>query len=72
LYVPQEAVQEIAGRPAVFVRTAPGLFQVRQVRTGRALDNHIEISSGLKQGDEIATRGSFILKSQLMKGTSGE
>jgi cobalt-zinc-cadmium efflux system membrane fusion protein len=72
LYVPQEAVQVIAGRPAVFVRTAPGRFEVRPVRTGRALESYIEISSGLKQGDEIATRGSFVLKSQLMKGTSGE
>ncbi len=72
LYVPQEAVQEIAGRPTVFVRTAPGHFQARPVRTGRTLESYIEISSGLKQGDEIATRGSFVLKSQLMKGTSGE
>lgn len=72
LYVPQEAVQEIGGRPAVFVRTAPGHFQARPVRTGRTLNGYIETTSGIQAGEEIATRGSFVLKSQLMKSTLGE
>jgi len=72
LYVPQEAIQEIAGRPTVFVRTSPGHFQARAVRTARPLDGYIEALGGLRPGEEIATRGSFVLKSQLLKGTLGE
>lgn len=72
MFVPQEAVQEIGGRPSVFVRTAPGRFQARPVSTGRTLGAYVETAGGLREGDEIATRGSFILKSQLMKSTLGE
>jgi len=72
MYVPQEAIQEIGGRPSVFVRTSPDKFEARVVRTGRPLDRFMEIESGLKAGDDIVTRGSFVLKSQLMKTALGE
>lgn len=72
LYVPQEAVQEVGGRPSVFVQTARGRFEARPIRTGHTLDGYVEAASGLREGEEIAARGSFVLKSQLMKGTLGE
>jgi multidrug efflux pump subunit AcrA (membrane-fusion protein) len=54
------------------VRTSPDKFEARVVRTGRPLDRFMEIESGLKAGDDIVTRGSFVLKSQLMKTALGE
>ncbi len=72
LFVPQEAVQEIEGQTAVFVRTAPERFEPRPVRTGRAAGADVEIASGLRPGEVVAVRGSYILKSELLKAALGE
>ncbi|MCS6953926.1 MAG: efflux RND transporter periplasmic adaptor subunit [Bryobacterales bacterium] len=72
LFVPQEAVQEIEGRPAVFVQTAPNRFEPRWVRTGRTVGRDVEIGSGLRPGEAVVVRGSYILKSELFKATLAE
>lgn len=72
LFVPQEAVQEIEGQPAVFVQTAPDRFEPRTVRTGRTLDGTVELASGLRAGEAVVIRGSYILKSELFKAALGE
>lgn len=72
LFIPQTAVQEINGRNTVFVEAAGGRFEVRPVRLGRTVGNTIEIAEGLRPGERIVTRGSYVLKSQLLKGTLGE
>lgn len=72
LFVPQEALQEVSGQAVVFVRTAPGRFQVRPVETGRTMGGVREVVRGLRAGDAVVTHGSFTLKSQLLKASLGQ
>ena len=67
--VPSDAVQQVNGQDVVFVRTAPDRFAVRPVHVGETADGKTPILEGIKAGDQVAIRGSFILKSQLLKAT---
>ncbi len=67
--VPVEAVQTVENAPTVFVRTPHG-FQAHPVSLGARDENRVEIRDGLKAGQQIATAGSFILKSELGKGSA--
>jgi cobalt-zinc-cadmium efflux system membrane fusion protein len=66
--VPEEAVQ-IDGRARfVFVRVSPDKFKRRDIETGRSLGQSLEVTAGLKDGEVVAVKGAFILKSELKKG----
>jgi multidrug efflux pump subunit AcrA (membrane-fusion protein) len=67
LFVPDEAVQELNGVPSVFVRRAQTRFEARPVRTGQDVEGEAEILEGLNAGDSVVVRGSFLLKSQMLK-----
>jgi cobalt-zinc-cadmium efflux system membrane fusion protein len=69
LLVPSDAVQQVSGVDVVFVRTAADRFTARPVRVGEAADGKTPILDGINVGDMIAVRGTFILKSQLLKST---
>ncbi len=71
LAVPSSSVQQIDGRPVVFVRTAEAEFRKREVRTGAESEGYTEIRSGLKAGEAVATRGSFVVKTALLKHLIG-
>lgn len=62
--LPEEAVQSFEGRDVVFVRNARG-FQAVNVTTGQRGGGRIEIIQGLRAGITVATRGAFLLKSEL-------
>jgi len=66
LSVPEEAVQDIEGKPTVFVRTSPSQFSVRQVETGSSGNGRIEILRGLKEGEPVVSKGAFAVKSVLL------
>jgi cobalt-zinc-cadmium efflux system membrane fusion protein len=74
LVAPDSAVQRIGDRTVVFVpkQGEPGHFQVRDVELGGMVDGHRRVISGLQPGDRVVTRGSFTLKTQLLKGEMGE
>ncbi len=72
LFLPEVAVQEVDGAPTVFVRTAPDLFEPRQVTVAPASGGYVEVLSGLRSGEEVAVEGGFLLKSQLLKSTLAE
>ena len=71
LVIPREAVQEIGGQSIVFVELAPGRFEKRPVRLGLSATlsegEFVEVTSGLREGERIVARGSFWLKSELLK-----
>ncbi|HEV2174788.1 MAG TPA: efflux RND transporter periplasmic adaptor subunit, partial [Nitrospira sp.] len=69
LLAPSDAIQQINDEDVVFVLTAPDHFTVRTVQTGESSGGHTSIVAGLKPGEEIAVRGSFVLKSHLLKST---
>lgn len=65
LVVPESALQNIDGKPVVFIEESPGNFKAREV-TAHAESGRLIIESGLKAGDRVATEGSYFLKGQLM------
>jgi len=69
MIVPSDAVQQIDGQDVVFVRTAADRFTVRPVHTGQTAGGKTPVLDGLKAGEQIVVRGSFTLKSQLLKST---
>lgn len=69
--IPGDAVQRIAGLPAVFVEKGPGLYEVRPVQTGREARGMVEIRHGIAEGETVVTEGAFILKSEILKSTIG-
>ncbi len=72
VFVPQGATQEVRGQVVVFVQSAPDRFEVRPVETGRTLDGAVEIARGLRPGETVAVRGTFILKSEFLKASLAE
>ena len=67
--VPESALQTWEAQTVVFARTAEG-FEARPVKTGRRDAGQVEITSGLAAGTQVAAAGSFVLKSELGKGSA--
>ena len=67
--VPQAAIQTVEDKPSVFVRTADG-FVTRHLELGVSENGYVEVRQGLDAGAQVATVGSFILKSELGKGSA--
>ena len=66
--VPEEAVLIDGTKRYVFIQTAPEKFQRRDIEAGRTLGDRLEVTRGLKDGETVAVKGAFILKSELKKG----
>ena len=66
--VPEEAVQIEGSARYVIVQIAPDKIKRRDIETGRLFGKNLEVTAGLKQGETIAVKGAFILKSELKKG----
>jgi cobalt-zinc-cadmium efflux system membrane fusion protein len=71
ILLPKAALQQIDGRPTVFVRSADG-FEVREVRIGRETEVAAEILSGLKAGEQVAVSNTFALKSDVGKSKAAD
>jgi cobalt-zinc-cadmium efflux system membrane fusion protein len=69
--VPREAVQRAGGASLVFVRLAQDVYEARRVKIGLSEGNLVELASGVKPGEPVATRGSFLLKTETLKGAIG-
>jgi cobalt-zinc-cadmium efflux system membrane fusion protein len=66
--VPEEAVLIDGSRRYVFIHSPPDKFKMREIEAGRTLGDRLEVTSGLKEGETVAVKGAFILKSELKKG----
>lgn len=67
MVVPAEAVHKIEGKSIVFSANSDGSFEALEVVTGEAIDDDIEIKSGIPQEKNIVSEGSFVLKSEFLK-----
>jgi cobalt-zinc-cadmium efflux system membrane fusion protein len=65
--VPAEAVQSDGRGNLVFVRVSATAFEARPVRPGLRRGGLVEVS-GVRQGEEVVTAGSHLLRSELQKG----
>ncbi|HZN36014.1 MAG TPA: efflux RND transporter periplasmic adaptor subunit [Pirellulaceae bacterium] len=78
IVVPKSAVQSAGDVQLVFVRDkryfekdAPKFFHVRQVRVGAKSDKQVELLAGVLPGEVVATTGSNVLVSQLLRSQLG-
>jgi cobalt-zinc-cadmium efflux system membrane fusion protein len=72
LTVPSSAIQQVRGKPTVFVREGEGIFEAKEITTGRESGDLVEVTDGISPGDEVVTEGGFYLKSLLLKDEMGE
>jgi membrane fusion protein, heavy metal efflux system len=68
IMIPEEAVFLDGTKNCVFIQTTPDMFEMREITAGRTLGKRLEVIRGLKQGEPVAVKGAFILKSELKKG----
>src|SRR3546814_16937334 len=71
IVISEDALQSLEGRDVVFVRTNQG-FRAQKVTIGRRSAGRVEVLSGLKPGQMIATQNAFLLKAELGKGSGTE
>jgi multidrug efflux pump subunit AcrA (membrane-fusion protein)/YHS domain-containing protein len=62
--VPADAVLDSGLRKTVFVDLGNGLFEPREVETGWRFGNRVEITKGLKSGEQVALSGTFLIDSE--------
>jgi len=67
LAVPRSAVQQVGSRTIVFLSRGPRRFESREVKIGESSTDYIEVKTGLKEGDEVVTQGSYALKSEALR-----
>lgn len=74
LMISSTAVQRLGEKNIVFVPKddEPGAFEAREVELGEATGGYHRVVSGLRASEKVVTKGSFVLKTQLMKGELGE
>ena len=66
LTVPETAVQQIDGKPFLFVQTEDDLFEVRAVRLGGKENGRLAVLEGLAEADRLAFDRTFPLKSAFL------
>lgn len=72
LVIPDSALQTDGDDQTVFVALDENKFEKRVVKLGEEQQGRVQVLEGLKAGEKIATDGSFILKSEMLKGELGE
>lgn len=72
IVVPKDAVQTVGDDKIVFVPLKDNYFIKKKVRLGTATYEGYEVLSGLKSGQTVVAKGSFLLKSELEKEQFGE
>ncbi|MDR4465215.1 MAG: efflux RND transporter periplasmic adaptor subunit [Nitrospira sp.] len=65
LSIPLAAVQDGSDDKMVFVQREPGVFEARPVKLGHEEGDVIRVLEGVKVGEQVVTKGSFALKSQM-------
>ncbi|MCL4489270.1 MAG: efflux RND transporter periplasmic adaptor subunit [Chloroflexi bacterium] len=71
LMAPAAAIQQLNDRPVVFVRRSDVEFEPRNVELGTQSDGWVEVKNGIKEGEIMATHGSFFLKSTMLRSQIG-
>jgi cobalt-zinc-cadmium efflux system membrane fusion protein len=69
--VPSEAVQRARKVDVVFVRLGEDVFEARRVTTERLPDGRVAVTGRVQPGDTVVTTGSFLLKTETLKGSIG-
>ncbi len=65
LVVPRDAVLMAGTNSVLYVETQPGRFELRRVVLGGHIGDQVVIRSGVALGEQVATRGNFLIDSQM-------
>jgi membrane fusion protein, heavy metal efflux system len=65
LSIPLAAVQDGPVGKIVFVQRDAGVFEVRTIKLGNEEEDMIRVLEGVKAGEQVVTKGSFALKSEM-------
>jgi cobalt-zinc-cadmium efflux system membrane fusion protein len=71
LSVAADAVQTDGCCQLVFVQEDETVFAPRKVVLGASANGHVEVLKGLAEGELVATTGSFLMKTEILKGNIG-
>lgn len=71
LVVPVDAVQWEGCCNVVFVKRSEVLYEPRKVLLGVNTGRVYEVLRGVRAGEEVVTQGSFLLKTEILKGSIG-
>jgi Cu(I)/Ag(I) efflux system membrane fusion protein len=72
MVVPASAVMDTGQRQVVWVEMKPGMFEPRDVKVGSRVGDDIQILSGLKAGEKVASSGGYLIDSEAqLKGGGG-
>jgi cobalt-zinc-cadmium efflux system membrane fusion protein len=71
LVVPTASVQWEGCCNVVFVKRSETVYEPRKVHLGVGTGTVYEVLSGVGQGEEVVTQGSFLLKTEILKGSIG-
>ncbi len=69
--VPAEAVQTDGCCQLVFVQESDTVYQPRKVLLGASANGFVEVLTGLDEGEVVATTGSFLMKTEILKSNIG-
>lgn len=69
--MPASAVQQTEQGPIAFVQVADDRFERRLLELGLQRTDWVEVTSGVAEGETVATDGSFTLKAILMRDLLG-
>ena len=64
LAVPDSAVLDSGTRRIVLVRRGEGLFDPREIRTGRRGDGYVEVLDGVREGDQVVVSANFLIDAE--------
>ena len=70
--IPDTALQSDGEQQAVFIALGDNKFEKRIVKPGMEQHGRVQVLEGIEPGEQIVTEGSFILKSELLKGELGK
>jgi len=69
--VPEQAVQTDGCCQLVFVKESDTLYRPRKVVLGTSANGYVEIHKGLQLDEAVVTTGSFLMKTEILKGNIG-
>lgn len=72
LVISDAALQTDEDKHVVFLALDGSKFEKREVKLGLEQHGRVQVLEGLEPGARIVTEGSFILKSEMLKGELGE
>jgi hypothetical protein len=64
LAVPDSAVLDSGTRQIVLVRRGEGLFEPREVKLGARADGYVEVTDGVKAGEEVVVSANFLIDAE--------